>query len=202
MRLNRCSTFLAVLFLGCGGPPEALPDPTAEPTPDEPDAAAIDAAMADLELGSSVEDGAVEDATPGAFAMLTQGTSAAKKPKAKAKAKAKTAQSSTDPGLGGTGGRTLTGEQVQEGIRPNLPQVRACYEKELKKGGDFGGKVIVAWTIGADGKVRDARVIRNSTGNRAMLPCITRVVSRWGFAKAESPTDIEYPFRFKPSFGF
>jgi len=201
MRLNR--TLLAcpvlALALACGDL-EPLSDPPPDPTPDEPDPALVEAAMAEIELGESIEEGAVEDETPGAFAMLTQGSSIQES--TPTEAHKKKTQATSDPGMGASGGRTLSGEQVQAGIRPNLPQVRACYEKELKKGGDFGGKVVLGWTIGADGKVRAPRVIRNSTGNRAMLPCITRVVSRWRFAKAESPTDIEYPFRFKPSVGF
>lgn len=191
------SVILAFL-LGCGGAPPPVEEPP-DATPEEPDEAAIRAAMAEVQLEPSVEEAEAEPATPGAFAMLTQGT---KKADAEPSKKRVTAASKSDPGLGVEGGRTLSGDQVQAGIRPNLPQVRACYEKELKKGGDFGGKVVVAWTIGADGKVRSPRVVGNSTGNRAMLPCITRVVSRWRFAKAESPTDIEYPFRFKPSLGF
>ncbi|GEM_PF-2450474 len=201
MRLNRLlllSPVLALLF-ACGEVVEPLPEPV-DSTPEEPDAAAIEAAMAEIELGSSVEEGGVEDATPGAFAMLTKGSG--RSDETPAPQASKSNKVSSDPGLGDAGGRTLSGEQVQAGIRPNLPQVRACYEKELKKGADFGGKVVVGWTIGADGKVRAPRVVRNSTGNRAMLSCITRVVSRWRFAEAESPTDIEYPFRFKPSVGF
>ena len=201
MRFTRCFSALLLLALfACSGEPDLDSEPA--PVPEEPDEAAIRAAMEEVELGSGVDEAEMEASTPGAFAMLTQGVPPAEEAEAATPKPKAVQRASTDLGLGAPGGQTLSGEEVQSGIRPNLPQVRACYEKELKKGGDFGGKVIVAWTIGADGAVRTPHVIRNSTGNRAMLPCITRVVSRWRFPKAESPTDIEYPFRFKPSVGF
>ena len=168
------------------------------PVEPDPPVEALEPAVEEVELASGVEDSGMEDATPGAFAMLTQGSGGKKKEPEKTA----TASGTDDPGLGPAGGRTLSGSEVQAGIRPNLPQVRACYEKELKRVEGFSGKVVVAWTIGADGVVRRPKVIQDSTRNRAMLPCITRVVSRWRFAKAESPTDVEYPFRFKPSDGF
>jgi TonB family protein len=187
------------LLPGCGGTSlDAHAEPPSDAGSKEPAQEDIDRAIRSLQLGSSLEESMMEDATPSEFAMLTQGP-----PKAEETATPAPSRSvPVDPGLGSPGGRTLSGEQVQAGIRPHLPQVRACYEKELKKGVEFGGKVVVGWTIGADGKVRSPRIISDSTGNRAMRPCITRVVSRWQFKKAESPTDIEYPFRFKPSLGF
>jgi TonB family protein len=97
-----------------------------------------------------------------------------------------------------TGGRTLTAAQVKGVIKSKTPQVRACYEKELKKRDGLKGKVVMSWTIGASGKVSRVRVVRNSTRNSTMVPCMIRAVSTWTFPKAEASFDVEYPFVFRP----
>jgi TonB family protein len=108
------------------------------------------------------------------------------------------APSLSDPGLGRSGGRTISPDQIQATIQQNSGQVRACYERELKSSPSLQGKVVVAWTIGADGRVRSPRAARNSTGNRELSGCVKRALRTWVFPKSESPQDIEYPFVFKP----
>lgn len=103
-----------------------------------------------------------------------------------------------DRGLGVPGGWTISATQIKGTIQQNQGQVRACYERELKTSPTMRGKVVVGWTIGADGKVRSPKVVSNTTGNREMLPCIRRSIKSWRFPKAQSPQDIEYPFVFKP----
>ena len=97
-----------------------------------------------------------------------------------------------------TGGRTLTAAQVKAVVNSKMPQVRACYEKELKKRDGLRGKVVMSWTIAASGAVSGARVVSNSTRNPTMVPCMIRAVAGWSFPKAEAPFDVEYPFVFKP----
>ena len=40
---------------------------------------------------------------------------------------------SHDPGLGREGGTTLSGSQIKTAIGTNMGQIKACYERELKK---------------------------------------------------------------------
>ena len=103
-----------------------------------------------------------------------------------------------DPGLGLEGGATLSGSQIKTAITRNMGQIKACYERELKKNDRLAGKLMVSFTIGADGKVRRATIGSNSTGNRTLGICILTRVRKWGFPTAESPTDVVYPFTFKP----
>ena len=107
------------------------------------------------------------------------------------------APSLSDPGLGRAGGQTISADQIQATISQNQGQVRACYERELKTSPSLRGKVKLSWTIGADGRVRAPRVVRNSTGNRELSSCIKRAVRGWAFPRAQSPQDVEYPFVFK-----
>jgi TonB family protein len=103
-----------------------------------------------------------------------------------------------DRGLGGPGGRTISTGTIKRTIQVNQGQVKACYERELKNHESLRGKVVVGWTIGADGRVRSPRIISNTTGNRGMSRCIKKAIRGWQFPAAESPQDIEYPFVFKP----
>ncbi len=96
------------------------------------------------------------------------------------------------------GGRTLTATQVKGVIKSKTPQVRACYEKELKKRDGLKGKVVMSWTISASGKVSGVRVVRNTTRNSTMVPCMIRALSSWTFPQAEASFDVEYPFVFRP----
>ncbi|MBJ94233.1 MAG: hypothetical protein CMP23_07100 [Rickettsiales bacterium] len=93
----------------------------------------------------------------------------------------------------------LDSKQIGRIIKKRSPQVRACYERELKKNSALEGKVLVSWTIAADGSARSARAKSNTTGSRTLASCVTQVVSRWRFPQSNSASDIEYPFVFKSS---
>lgn len=108
------------------------------------------------------------------------------------------AVSLSDPGMGRGGGRTISAEQIKEIVRQNSGQVRACYERELKSRPQLQGKLVVAWTIGADGRVRAPRTVLDTTGGDGLSSCVRRSIGEWRFASAESPQDVEYPFVFKP----
>ncbi len=93
--------------------------------------------------------------------------------------------------------RALESGQIKRIISERIPQVRACYERELKKNSALAGKVLVAWTIREDGSVTSPKAKKNTTGNRALVPCITKAVSKWRFPKSGSPSDVEFPFVFR-----
>jgi len=88
-------------------------------------------------------------------------------------------------------------QQIKRIITERVPQVRACYERELKKSPGLGGKVLVSWTIQKDGTVSSPRVRKNTTGSSRLAPCITKAISRWHFPESSSTSDVEYPFVFK-----
>ncbi len=96
-----------------------------------------------------------------------------------------------------TQSRVLDSGQIKRIISERIPQVRACYERELKKNSGLAGKVLVAWTIREDGSVTSPKARTNTTGNRALVPCITKAVSKWRFPKSGSPSDVEFPFVFR-----
>ncbi len=191
---RRCLCLIAActLLLGCG----------ADPVPEEPleTPAPPESTPGELALGSAADLISVSDevdvASLGGLAPKTE-PSTGTAPKTN-EVHAEKPPRPVDRGLGTSGGWTISAGQIKSTVQQNQGQVRACYERELKTNSSLRGKVVIGWTIGADGKVRSPKVVSNSTGNREMLPCIRRAIKSWRFPKAQSPQDIEYPFVFKP----
>jgi TonB family protein len=95
-------------------------------------------------------------------------------------------------------GKGLDAGQIRGPIKRNSAQVKACYERELKKNPGLAGKIALAFTIGADGTVRAAKATRNSTGSKPLAHCVASRVRGWVFPPAEGATEVEYPFVFEP----
>jgi len=178
---------LLVSLLGCPSE-EAAPPPAPTPAPaaEAPSEEDLGASL----FASSAEEIVMKESAP-ALGALAKPEPAIREPddvKKKRQAAPKEA----------SGGKTISAAQVKAVVKSKMPQVRACYEKELKKRDGLRGKVVMSWTIHGSGKVSGVRVVRNTTRNSAMVPCMIRAVSKWTFPKATAPFDVEYPFVFKP----
>ncbi len=189
-------SFALIALLG-GCPAE---ETVSQPAPVEPAPAASAATTADPDpaaglFGSSVDEIVMKDRAPAlGLGKVEEGGA----PDARNKTRRAGEKAATAAAPEAVGGRTLTAAQVKGVIKSKTPQVRACYEKELKKRDGLRGKVVMSWTIGASGKVSRVRVVRNTTRNSTMVPCMIRAVSTWTFPKAEASFDVEYPFVFRP----
>ena len=80
--------------------------------------------------------------------------------------------------------------------------IQYCYEKELARNPELGGKVTLVWRIGLDGKVLGKATIAKSTlKNGVVESCMTRSVSRWKFTKPDGGIcEIKFPFVFNSGF--
>jgi len=87
---------------------------------------------------------------------------------------------------------------VEHSIRERLPAIRACYEHASRREPILGGKITVAFVIQADGQVRDAEAVENSTGSEIVAACVSNGVERIHFAPspAGGPASCVYPFLF------
>lgn len=191
--MNRLSRILGILMLavslgGCGGESELVPE---EPVASEA------APTEGLLFASSAEDIVMTEAPKGSPFADAEKAAAARATAGESKKRATAAPSGGN--VSGAGdGLTLTAAQVKAVVKAKTPQVRACYERELKKHDGLRGKVVIGWTIGANGSVSGASAVLNSTSNSAMIPCMTRAISKWRFPRAQESFDVEYPFVFKP----
>jgi TonB family protein len=122
-------------------------------------------------------------------------------------------------GAGGLGGRrakapdvipgqanvrgSLDKEIIRRIIRRHINEVKYCYEQELTKKPNLGGRIMVQFTIAASGQVI-ASVLQNSTmGNAKVENCTVQAVRRWEFPKplGGGIVIVSYPFVLTPAGG-
>jgi hypothetical protein len=122
-------------------------------------------------------------------------------------------------GAGGLGGRrakapdvipgqanvrgSLDKEIIRRIIRRHINEVKYCYEQELLKKPDLGGRIVVQFTISPAGAVV-ASVLQNSTmGNMRVENCTVQAVRRWEFPKplGGGIVIVSYPFVLTPAGG-
>ena len=94
--------------------------------------------------------------------------------------------------------QTLFEEQVQG----NMDDVLDCYVQASSENAELAGKVIVSFTVAADGSVEAAEVDESSSLNdEGMNACLKGKFAGWTFAKppsGESMT-LNFPFSLAPA---
>jgi TonB family protein len=78
------------------------------------------------------------------------------------------------------GSGRLNADALNEELRRRVRDVRRCYERVLAEEPNLGGRVVLQFTIGAGGRVDDARLVENEVGTR-VGDCIEERVRRWRF---------------------
>ncbi len=92
---------------------------------------------------------------------------------------------------------SLDSSAIASVVKQKLSGIKYCYEKELKNNPNLAGKVVVNFTIGADGSVTNYRVDNSTLNNTNVEQCILRMVRRWKFpAPAGGSVNVSYPFIF------
>ena len=101
-------------------------------------------------------------------------------------------------GFGSVSGTGLSRAQIQSIVRRKRGAIKYCYESALRRNpGMGGGKIIVQFRIGPDGRVIGAGVKANTIGNGGSVgSCISRAVRRWRFPKSAGYAVVRYPFLF------
>ncbi len=84
-------------------------------------------------------------------------------------------------------------------IKQHLAQIRYCYQKELNKNPSLAGKVVIKFTIAADGTVSAAEVKSTTLNNATVEQCIVNRFLRFQF---DPPAGggiviVSYPFVFQ-----
>jgi TonB family protein len=104
------------------------------------------------------------------------------------------------PGVANVRG-SLDKEIIRRIIRRHINEVKYCYEQELTKKPNLGGRIMVQFTIAASGQVI-ASVLQNSTmGNAKVENCTVQAVRRWEFPKplGGGIVIVSYPFVLTPA---
>lgn len=94
---------------------------------------------------------------------------------------------------------TIDRQKVRKAIRAKLPAISSCYKKELQKDKTLQGKVVVSIEVLDTGKVRDAKIKRDTINNQSLNACLLTTVQSIVFPKPGPGlvAIVDYPFVFK-----
>jgi len=85
-------------------------------------------------------------------------------------------------------------------IKRHMNQIRYCYQRELTKNPNLGGKITVKFVIAKDGSVSKASIKSSTMNNSAVEGCITGRFMRFQFPEPRGGgiVIVSYPFIFSP----
>ena len=77
--------------------------------------------------------------------------------------------------------------------------IQYCYGNELKHDPSLAGKLVVAITVSASGRVTEATVVQNTVRSQALSACALSQIREWRFPAIEGgATTFQAPFVFTP----
>ena len=82
-------------------------------------------------------------------------------------------------------------ELVRRIMRRHLNELKYCYDRELQKTPGLKGKMTVAFTINARGKVSRASRSVTTMGHALLEGCVVKAVKRWLFPKPEGGKEVQ-----------
>jgi hypothetical protein len=182
---------VAIAVLGCSSSPKSTaqknepPAPAKrEPTPEEQRQKAIDdARKAGIEAARLL--GVVGESTDGSFGTLSD----------TGDSDLKTGDDKVTLGHLSSAG-DLDKAIIRRYIKQHLPQIKACYEKELASKPKLSGTVSTQFIIGGDGKVSAV----SGSGLPPVDACVAAVIVKVVFPapKGGGNVQVNYPFVFHP----
>ncbi|MBK6849307.1 MAG: TonB family protein [Proteobacteria bacterium] len=90
----------------------------------------------------------------------------------------------------------LDKEIIRRVIRRHINEVKFCYSQALQTNEELGGRVVIEFTIAANGMVVASKVQASTVGNARVDQCIADAVRRWAFPKPKGGgiVIVSYPF--------
>lgn len=89
---------------------------------------------------------------------------------------------------------TLAPERIRTVVRDAIPELRFCFEWQLSRHPDLGGRVTLEFRIAEDGTVEDAAIAEEDLGDEVVLRCFRGVTSRMRFPEPEGGSvTVRYP---------
>jgi hypothetical protein len=111
----------------------------------------------------------------------------------------------SEGGIGAIGGDpiilgALDKSLIDAVIKRHMNQIRYCYQRELTKNPNLGGKITIKFVIAKDGSVSKSDVKSSTMGNKSVEGCIADRFLRFQFPepKGGGIVIVSYPFIFSP----
>ena len=89
---------------------------------------------------------------------------------------------------------------IEATIAEDMSRIRRCYQKVLRENPSVAGKLVVSFTIGANGKVVDALTESSELSDPRVEACVVERFRRLRFPKPRGGgiMIVNYPFLFTP----
>jgi hypothetical protein len=87
--------------------------------------------------------------------------------------------------------------EIEAVIRQRATQIRACYERRLKRDPSLAGTVTLRLRVGDAGQVQKVSVEASTLTDPLVGECLRREAAGWSFAHGRNAT-VVYPFVFRP----
>lgn len=90
---------------------------------------------------------------------------------------------------------------IDEYIKRHMPQIRACYERQLNSAGNLSGRIATRFVISGSGRVSQAGVTTSSMNNGKVEGCLIGVLKNIVFPEplGGGTVEVDYPFNFTPA---
>jgi hypothetical protein len=87
-------------------------------------------------------------------------------------------------------------DRMETALRSNIQGFRACFEHSHTLAAEQTdvGKVLIAWTISASGRVLHPKVVQTSMNNPRIEKCLLDELEVVDFPSAHDPIDVQFPF--------
>jgi TonB family protein len=97
----------------------------------------------------------------------------------------------------------LEREIIRRIVRRHINEVKYCYEQQLVRKPDLGGRILVQFTIAPSGQVIASALENSTMGDARVEGCAIQAVRRWEFpgARAGGITSVVVPFVMTPGAG-
>jgi TonB family protein len=105
----------------------------------------------------------------------------------------------TIPGAASVRG-SLDKEIIRRVIRRHIAEPKECYERQLARNPELGGRAVVQFTIAATGDVVASTLQDSTLGDPRVESCLVQAVRGWKFPEPEGGgiVIVSYPFSFTP----
>lgn len=92
----------------------------------------------------------------------------------------------------------LTRQEIRVVVRAKMSEVRACFDAGLARTPGIGGRVLLRFTIGAEGRAGAITIVEDELTEPAVAACLSETLTRWQFPRPRggAPVTIAYPFVF------
>ena len=96
---------------------------------------------------------------------------------------------------------TINPRRVSRFMNSRFGQVKACYERRLKKNATLRGKLDLNIAVSSKGRVTDVAVNRDTVRDSRMLKCVDGTIRKWKFPKPKGGrVIIGKTFNFQKTF--